>query len=185
MDEQNHWDEMQKVMQELSKIFKGLSYQSIPSSGFTAEQCLIRGPVIVMRELVEACYKGAFPPVPQWQGIPAPNVAASDKTASPVLTPKPPLQTALQPVKHSHYFRPCPYDAIDVYRVLEIFDVKDPVLQHVVKKALVAGGRGHKNIDKDIQDCIDSLERWKAMRVEEGKLKITMSDTYGRFGQEA
>src|SRR5258708_262140 len=60
--------------------------------------------------------------------------------------------TCRAPVKHSHYFRPCPYDAIDVYRVLSIFGVVDPCLQHAVKKLLVAGGRGHKDIDKDIQD---------------------------------
>ncbi len=69
--------------------------------------------------------------------------------------------------KHSHYFRPCPYDSIDIYRFLEIFEVTDPCLQHVIKKATVAGGRGHKDIGRDIQDMIDTLKRWQAMRVEE------------------
>lgn len=71
--------------------------------------------------------------------------------------------------KHNHYFRPCPYDSVDVYRVLEIFNVTDPCLQHAVKKLLVAGGRGHKDIHKDIQDVIDTCTRWQTMRKEEGK----------------
>jgi len=72
------------------------------------------------------------------------------------------------PNKHSHYFRPCPYDSVDVYRVLAMFDVSDPCIQHSVKKLLVAGGRGAgKSIDRDIQEAIDALERWKAMRKEE------------------
>lgn len=70
-------------------------------------------------------------------------------------------------VKHSHYFKPCPFDSVDVYRVLALFGVTDPCLQHAVKKLLVAGGRGHKDIAKDVQDSIDTLERWKAMRAEE------------------
>jgi hypothetical protein len=69
--------------------------------------------------------------------------------------------------KHSHYFKECPFDSIDVYRVLSLFSVTDPCLQHAAKKLLVAGGRGHKDIAKDVQDAIDTLERWKAMRAEE------------------
>jgi hypothetical protein len=68
---------------------------------------------------------------------------------------------------HNHYFKPCPFDSIDVYRVLSLFGVVDPCLQHATKKLLVAGGRGHKDISRDVQDVIDSLERWKAMRAEE------------------
>lgn len=70
-------------------------------------------------------------------------------------------------VKHGHYYKACPYPAIDIYRVLELFNVSDPVLQHVAKKALVTGGRGHKGIEKDVQDMIDSLLRWQEMRREE------------------
>jgi hypothetical protein len=57
---------------------------------------------------------------------------------------------------------------IDVYRVLALYDVTDPCIQHAVKKLLVAGGRGAgKDISQDIQEAIDSLERWKDMRNEE------------------
>lgn len=67
---------------------------------------------------------------------------------------------------HEHYFKACPFDLIDVYRVLDLFQVTDPALQHAAKKILVAGGRGHKAIAKDVQDAIDTLERWKEMQAE-------------------
>ena len=69
--------------------------------------------------------------------------------------------------KHSHYFKPSPFSHVDVYRVLKMFGVTDPCLQHAVKKLLVAGGRGAKPIDKDIQEAIDTLQRWQQMRAEE------------------
>lgn len=68
---------------------------------------------------------------------------------------------------HSHYYKKVPYEYIDVYRVLELFGVTDPAIQHAVKKLLVAGGRGHKNIEKDVRESIDSLNRWIEMREEE------------------
>lgn len=74
----------------------------------------------------------------------------------------------VEPRKHSHYFKPCPFDHVDVYRVLQLFAVTDPCLQHAVKKLLVAGGRGGgKDITRDIQEAIDTLTRWQAMRNEE------------------
>ncbi len=69
--------------------------------------------------------------------------------------------------QYNHYFRPCPYDAVDIYRILEIFQVTDPCLQHAIKKLVVAGGRGTKRIDQDVQEAIDSLKRWQEMRKEE------------------
>lgn len=72
-------------------------------------------------------------------------------------------------MSHSHYFKDVSgLKAVDVYRVLDLFDVRHPALQHAAKKLLCAGGRGHKNIDKDIQEAIDSLVRWQFMRQEDG-----------------
>ena len=63
-------------------------------------------------------------------------------------------------MKHSHYKKDVSrIDLIDVYRVLDLFEVTCPVAQHVVKKALAAGKRGHKDLRKDWQDIIDSAER--------------------------
>ena len=71
---------------------------------------------------------------------------------------------------HNHYFKPCPYDTLDVYRVINIFGVSDPCIQHALKKLLCSGVRGHKDQSKDIQDVIDTLERWKDMREEDDKI---------------
>lgn len=70
--------------------------------------------------------------------------------------------------KHPHYHKDVSkYDSIDVYRVLDLFGVTDQSIGHAAKKLLVAGGRGHKDIDRDIDDVIDTLERWKEMRRED------------------
>lgn len=71
--------------------------------------------------------------------------------------------------KHNHYFKSVADLAyVDVYRVLALFNVTDPCLQHAVKKLLVAGVRGGgKDISRDIQEAIDTLTRWQEMRGEE------------------
>ena len=70
--------------------------------------------------------------------------------------------------KHSHYFKDVSkIDTIDVYRVLSLFNVTDPCLQHAIKKLLVAGGRGAKDINKDVQEAIDTLIRFQAIRNED------------------
>lgn len=68
--------------------------------------------------------------------------------------------------QYPHYFKACPYSHIDVYRVLELFEVIHPALQHAVKKLLVAGGRGHKDILKDVNEVIDSCNRFIEMEKE-------------------
>ena len=70
--------------------------------------------------------------------------------------------------KHSHYFKPTPFAEADVYRVLRMFAVTDPCIQHAAKKLLVAGGRGAgKDIARDIQEAIDTLVRWQEMNAED------------------
>lgn len=48
---------------------------------------------------------------------------------------------------------------VDVYDVLVAFDVKCPALQHLIKKALCAGLRGHKNLKQDLLDIEASASR--------------------------
>jgi ribosomal protein L21E len=73
---------------------------------------------------------------------------------------------------HSHYFKDVSQlNTIDVYRVIDLYNIDDPCIQHAVKKLLVAGGRGAgKDANKDIQEAIDSLERWKDMRQEDNPI---------------
>ena len=70
--------------------------------------------------------------------------------------------------KHGHYFKTVAHlSEIDVYRVLALWGVSDPCLQHALKKLLCAGQRGAKTAAKDVQEAIDSCERWKEMRTED------------------
>lgn len=62
--------------------------------------------------------------------------------------------------QHRHYFKDVSnLDEIDVYMVLKLFNVTDPCLQHIAKKALCAGQRGHKDFKKDLQDILDTAKR--------------------------
>jgi hypothetical protein len=70
--------------------------------------------------------------------------------------------------EHQHYFKWVGnIEYIDVYSVLDLFNVTNPPVQHAVKKLLVMGNRGVKSIDKDLQEAIDSLLRAQQMRREQ------------------
>lgn len=56
---------------------------------------------------------------------------------------------------------------IDVYDVLEAFDVRCPALQHAIKKQLQPGDRGSKGTLEDLGEALDSLHR--AITLEEGR----------------
>ena len=82
-------------------------------------------------------------------------------------------ETAPEPTterKHGHYFRNVKHlDEIDVYRVLDLFDVTDPCLQHAIKKMLVAGDRGVKDLERDVREAIDTLQRKLEMLEEDNR----------------
>lgn len=61
--------------------------------------------------------------------------------------------------EENKYIRECKGVKIDVYDVLLAFEVKNPALQHLIKKALCTGIRGHKNKKQDLQDILDSSRR--------------------------
>jgi len=70
-------------------------------------------------------------------------------------------------MKHGHYKKDVRHlGAVDVYRVLTLFEVTDPCLQHAIKKLLCAGQRGSKSQDQDIQEAIDTLHRFQEMQAE-------------------
>ncbi len=48
---------------------------------------------------------------------------------------------------------------VDVYDVLKAWTVTNPALQHLIKKALAVGQRGHKDAAEDLQDIVDSAVR--------------------------
>lgn len=57
------------------------------------------------------------------------------------------------------YNRPCKGITIDVYDVLKAFNVTCPALQHLIKKALAVGQRGHKDASEDLKDILASAKR--------------------------
>lgn len=59
----------------------------------------------------------------------------------------------------SKYNRVCKGVTIDVYDVLTAFNVTNPALQHLVKKALCAGLRGHKDKAQDMAEILESAKR--------------------------
>ncbi len=60
---------------------------------------------------------------------------------------------------------------IDVYRVLVLFGVTNPCLQHAIKKLLCAGQRGIKDQKQDVQEAIASLVRYLEMQTEDDEAK--------------
>lgn len=71
--------------------------------------------------------------------------------------------------KHNHYFKDVSnLKEIDVYRVLQLFQVDDQALGHAIKKLLCAGQRGAgKDHRQDIQEAIDTLQRRLEMQDED------------------
>jgi hypothetical protein len=62
--------------------------------------------------------------------------------------------------KHSKYHREIkPGVFVDVYDVLHAWGVHNPAMQHLIKKALQPGERGHKTKDQDMADIVASALR--------------------------
>lgn len=71
--------------------------------------------------------------------------------------------------KEKHSITPSKYTkeihgvSVDVYDVLMAWGVTNPALQHLIKKALQCGQRGHKDNQQDLQDIIESAIRAKEL----------------------
>ena len=62
--------------------------------------------------------------------------------------------------KHSHYFIDVTdVDYVDFYEIAHRYKVTDPAIQHILKKCLAAGNRGHKDFLHDLQDIADTAQR--------------------------
>jgi hypothetical protein len=70
--------------------------------------------------------------------------------------------------QRTHYHVEIALDVwVDVYDVLLAWGVTNPAYQHLIKKALKPGNRGHKDLMTDAQDIIDSAIRGKQL-IEKG-----------------
>ena len=71
-------------------------------------------------------------------------------------------------MSHEHYFKDVTHlKTIDVYRVLDLFGVLNPCVQHAVKKLLCKGTRGVKDERRDVEEAITSLVRYLEMQTED------------------
>lgn len=55
--------------------------------------------------------------------------------------------------------------SVDVYDILKAYEVNNPALQHLIKKALCAGIRGHKDRKTDMKEILSAANR--ALELEE------------------
>lgn len=69
---------------------------------------------------------------------------------------------------HPHYFKDVSgLKSVDVYRVLDLFGVTHPCAQHAIKKLLMAGQRGGgKDLERDVREAGDTINRWLQMIAE-------------------
>lgn len=66
--------------------------------------------------------------------------------------------------KHNHYFIDVSdVDEIDFYEIALRYNVTDPCIQHILKKCLAVGNRGHKDFHTDLKDIHDTAAR--ALRI--------------------
>ena len=68
-----------------------------------------------------------------------------------------------KPIQNKYSREIAPGVSVDVYDVLKAFNVTNSALQHLIKKALCVGIRGHKDASEDYQDIIDSAIRAKEL----------------------
>lgn len=81
----------------------------------------------------------------------------------PVLTPKDEQQikdavAKLQGNEYKHYKYSYKGIKLDPYRILTVYNVTCPAMQHAIKKLLRAGN-SIKDLEQDIQEVIDTLKR--------------------------
>jgi hypothetical protein len=99
-----------------------------------------------------------------------PEDAGWDKVRALQETPLTPTDAEVphKPVvkdKYPHYYKDVKgVESVDVYHVLDLWDVKDQMVGHAIKKLLAAGTRGVKDGEKDIQEALDTLLRRKEIK---------------------
>lgn len=80
-----------------------------------------------------------------------------------------------RPKKYGKYFKDVRHlDRIDVYRTVDLFGCEKHghAISHAAKKLLLTGARtGGKDVETEIQEAIDSLNRWLEMRQEDARAR--------------
>jgi len=60
---------------------------------------------------------------------------------------------------------------LDPARIAKIYEVKEPMQMAILKKCLLAGHRGHKDLIQDLDDIITAVNRWKEMAEEDRQIE--------------
>jgi predicted transcriptional regulator len=55
---------------------------------------------------------------------------------------------------------------LDPYRILKVYGIVDPAQQHAIKK-LLRCGNSIKGLEQDIDEVVETLQRWKQMLAED------------------
>lgn len=84
------------------------------------------------------------------------SILADAKPAAEASEPDP-VNQPQDGVKYLREIKPGVF--VDVYDVLRAFAVVNPALQHLIKKALAVGQRGHKDAAEDLQNIYESAKR--------------------------
>lgn len=83
-------------------------------------------------------------------------------------------------MSYAHYVKNVSHlKAIDVYRILDLYGVTHPALQHAVKKLLCAGKRGTKDYRRDLCEAMDSIDRALQMADEDENMASTPGEVEG------
>lgn len=91
-----------------------------------------------------------------WHGFSNLLVDWSEEPAAEAAKPDP-VNQPQDGVKYLREIKPGVF--VDVYDVLRAFAVVNPALQHLIKKALAVGQRGHKDAAEDLQNIYESAKR--------------------------
>lgn len=62
--------------------------------------------------------------------------------------------------ENNHYFiNVSDVDEIDFYEIAKRYKIADPAVQHILKKCLAVGERGHKDLETDLKDILKTAKR--------------------------
>lgn len=59
---------------------------------------------------------------------------------------------------------------IDIYRLLDLFEVSHPAHQHAVKK-LIRAGQSVKSLEQDTREVVEAINRWAEM-IREDRMQL-------------
>jgi len=67
----------------------------------------------------------------------------------------------------SKYTRRIRSEQVDIYDILVAYGVTCPATAHAIKKLLMPGQRGHKDIREDLEEALSSIDRAIDLHIEQ------------------